>query len=403
MPGVKEARARAEAVHKRRMTASASVTDLNTELEDLKLALELEASDYQPADFASLKSVLDRAQAVMDNLFRDINEIQAHPVPERLNDYRQEFDLVQPALRIESRAAEMRHWLQETRAKKAELDKPRQTAGGNIELAQRHRLETEAEFSEVKSLVEQMREAGAENFPEVSAALLTAQRELSTGGQLVDGARQALSRKSYREGDDLANRARRLFESSQSKIGMIKIAGADFARAEQDAAKALNEALRKLNEAKATLTARAALLSDDPNTYLQAAVQRIGEARRASRATPPQWVTCLRLSKEATSLIEITVTQAANEVEKLKTGRMAARETLGQLQEAVQLARITINSQKSVPVKANNLYIEARNLRDRLVEQSQQLDTLKPFQLDSLVEELRSALQKAQEATRLAS
>ena len=52
MPGAKEAKVRAEAVNKRRMAAAALVTDLNTELEDFKLALELEAGEYQPADAA---------------------------------------------------------------------------------------------------------------------------------------------------------------------------------------------------------------------------------------------------------------------------------------------------------------------------------------------------------------
>ncbi|NWJ96857.1 MAG: hypothetical protein HXX20_13820 [Chloroflexi bacterium] len=402
MPGAKEAKARAEAITKRRMLASALVTDLNTEFEDLKLTLELEADEYQSADLASLKVPLERAQAVLDNLFRDISEITGRPLPERVND-QQAFELVQPALRIESRVAEMRHWLEETRQKKTELDRPRQTASGKVEAVQRQRLQVDATFSEMCNLVEQMRLAGAENFPEVSAALITAQRELLTAGQLVDGGRQALQRKGYREAEDLALRSQRLLESCSAKFDMIRLAGTNFSHASQDAEDALTEALRQLTEAKALLTARAALLSSDPNVYLQGAIQRIGEARRAIKINPPQYVTCLRLSKEAISLITDTVAQAAVEVEQLKTGRLAAREGLRQLQEVVQLTRITLNSQKSVPVRANELYVQARNERDRLTERGQQLDSLKPGQLDKLVEEIEATIKKAQEATRLAS
>jgi hypothetical protein len=144
-------------------------------------------------------------------------------------------------------------------------------------------------------------------------------------------------------------------------------------------------------------------LSSDPHVYLQAAIQRIGEARRAIKSNPPQYVSCLRLSKEAISLITDTVGQAAVEVEQLKTGRLAAREGLRQLQEAVQLTRITLNSQKSVPVKANELYTQARNERDRLTERGQKLDSFKPGQLDKFVAEIEATIKKAQEATRLAS
>jgi hypothetical protein len=402
MPGAKEAKVRAEAVNKRRMAAAALVTDLNTELEDFKLALELEAGEYQPADLAAINALLARAQGVMDNLFQDINELSARPMPERIND-QQAFELVQPALRIESRSGEMRRWLQETRQKKEELDRPRQTASGNVDNAQRRRLQVDATLREIQNLVEQMRQAGAENFPEVSAALITAQREILTAVQLVDGARQVILRKSYREAEDLAMRAQRLFDSAAAKLDMIKLASADFANASKDADDALAEALRKLNEAKATLIARVALLSGDPNVYLQAAVQRIGEARRAIKANPPQYVSCLRLSKEAISLIEDTVTQAATEVDRLKTGRLNARESLRQLQEAVQLTRITLNSQRSVPVRANELYVQARNERDRLLEQSKELDSLRVVQLEKFNLEVQQALQKAQEATRLAS
>jgi hypothetical protein len=402
MPGAKEARVRAEAVNKRRMAASALVADLNTELEDLKLALELEANEYQPTDLAAIKSPLSRAQAVMDNLFSDVKEITFKSMPDRITD-QQAFELVQPALRIESRAVEMRRWLEEVRQKKTELDRPRQSAAGNVEQGQRHRLQVEAVFNEMRNLVEQMRQAGAENFPEVSAALITAQRELTTGGQLVDGARQAILRKSYREAEDLANRAQRLFDSSTSKLDMIRLAGADFQNASQEADDALALALRKLNEAKATLSARAALLSSDPNVYLHAAIQKIGEARRAIRATPPQSVTCLRLSKEALLLIDDTVAKATGEVERMKSGRMNAREGLRLLQEAVQTARITLNSQKRVPVKANELYTQARNERDRLLEQGQQLDSLKLPQLEKFNVDAQAALKKAEEATRLAS
>jgi len=111
----------------------------------------------------------------------------------------------------------------------------------------------------------------------------------------------------------------------------------------------------------------------------------------------------MRLSKEAISLIEDTVSQAAREMERLKTGRVTARETLRQMQEAVQLTRITLNSQRSVPVKANNLYTQARNERDILVEQSQQIDSLRPEQLDRFIEDMRKVLKKAEDATRLAS
>jgi len=402
MPGAKDAKTRAEMVNKRRMTASALVTDLNTAFEDLKLTMELEAGEYQPADLALIKAPLERAQSLLNNLFSDIQEITLHAVPDRITD-QQAFQFVQPALRIESRAMEMRRWLEETRYKKAELDKPRQAAGGSIERVQHKRLQAEANFSEVRGLVEQMKQAGAENYPEVSAALITAQRELVTAQQLVEGARQAVLRKGFREAEDLVSRAQRLFDSSGAKFDMIRLAGADFAHAAEDADDALAEAMRGLNEAKTTLTARASLLSSDPNIYLQAAIKKIGEARRAIKTNPPQYVTCMRLSKEAISLIEDTVSQAAREMERLKTGRVTARETLRQMQEAVQLTRITLNSQRSVPVKANNLYTQARNERDILVEQSQQIDSLRPEQLDKFIEDMRKVLKKAEDATRLAS
>src|SRR6476469_9985187 len=114
MPGSKEAKMRADAVIKRRSSATALTTDLDLELQDLQVSLQLDEKDYQPVDLMAFRTTLERAQAVMAQIYNDVTMIADKPVPERITDA-QAFELVQPALRIEARAQEARKYFEKAR------------------------------------------------------------------------------------------------------------------------------------------------------------------------------------------------------------------------------------------------------------------------------------------------
>ncbi len=250
--------------------------------------------------------------------------------------------------------------------------------------------------------MEKLGQAGIKNYPELLAALNTSRREFLAATQLVEGARQALLGKRFRQAEDLARRALQILESSGAKLNLVRQVGEEFSLAPQQASQALEESLRELSQAKTLLAGQAEVLDQEPNAFLLPALQKIGEARRAIKATPPQYSLCLRLSKEAVLLLKETVGKVGSEIERLKNARTGARSALHQMEEAVQLARLTLNNQQQVPVRANELYRQARQERDNLNQRGQHLEMLKAPPLEKIIEEAWQALKKAQEATRLA-
>ncbi len=400
LPGAKEARMRAETVIRRRTAASALTTDLGLELEDLEVSLQLDGKDFQPADLSKFKGLVERAQGIMQQIYNDINLIADKPVPERITEL-QGFEFMQPALRIEARAAEIRKILEQAREARNQLNGPRENAGKEIAEAENQRLQAEIELAAARSIAAQLKAAYAENYPTVEAALLTAQSEVQAATQMVKSARQALGRKSWREAHDLGRRAGTIFESAAAKFQMIRSSQVDYSRAAQEADDALAAALRQLNSVRQTLLAQADTLIQEPSHYLNPAARRIGDARLAYKANPPQYVTALRLAREGLMLLAQAQSQAQGEIGKLNQSRLDARQNLSLLKEAVQNLRISLNSQRTVPVKANQLYEKARAERDRLLPSEPQLDRLSLPQLTELSTAARLALQTAQEGLKL--
>ena len=399
-PGKKEARERAQQVQKRRLEAAAQVTDLETALNDAVFAIELDKNEYQDSDVKVLQAPLDRARLLLNGLYVDVSEINNAPMPEIITPP-EAYQYMQTALRIESRANDVRALLKEAEQVRVNLEKPKQTAQGAITISERKRLQANAQLSDMRAIVQEMQIGRAENAPEMAAAFLAADREITTANQLIAAAQQALNRKGWREANDLAERSGRLYSSAQEKFETIKQAGQKFSHVAADAQKMLDRSLQKLNDAKAYLLARANLISGEPTGYLQKSVQRIGEARRALLSQPPQPITAYRLSEEANSLIDEALAQANDEISRIKNGRVEARRALKELQESIQTARSLLSSQKVVPVAANEMYKQARGEYERLADTK--VDELKPEQLDKVIEAASSASQVAQRSSKLLS
>jgi hypothetical protein len=400
LPGSKEAKMRADAVMKRRASATALTTDLDLELQDLQVSLQLDEKDHQPVDLMPFRTTLERAQAVMSQIYNDVTLIADKPVPERITDA-QAFELVQPALRIEARAVEARKLFEKARQARNDLNLPREKAAGLIAEAEQRRLQAEIALAAARSIAQRLKADYSEIYPKVEAALITAESETSAATQMVTSARQGLSRKAWKEAYDLARRSMTLFDSASGKFDLIQSSESEHAQASQEADDELAAALRRLNEVRARLTSQAALLSHDANYYLAAGVQRLGEARRAFKATPALYVTALKLAKEATSLIDQALMQATEEIEKLQRNRLEARQSLSMLSETVQSLRISLNSQRTVPTKANKCYDKARTERDRLLPRETEIDRLSLPQLAELTAAARQATQTAQEGLKL--
>ncbi|HEX2911187.1 MAG TPA: hypothetical protein VH186_10295 [Chloroflexia bacterium] len=400
LPGTKEAKMRSEAVIKRRTAAAALTTDLDLELQDLQVSLQLARKDHQPNELAELEAALERIQGVMTRIYNDINLIADKPVPERINEL-QVFEYMDPAVRIESLAVEARKWMEKARQVNQQLQRPREEAGGNIAEAERLRLQAEIELSSARNTVEQLKAAYAENSPEVSAALATAESEVQAATQMIQAARTAQALNAWREANDLARRSATLFQSANGKFQRIRLSELDHVQASQDAEKALNAALEQLTAARTRLQAQAALLSAEPNHYLTPAVQRLGEARRAYKANPPQYVTALRLAKDASSLMEQAIILANQETQKIQQSRHDAHQKLEQLKETVNNLRLALNAHRAVPVRANECYNQARIERDRLLPRESEIEQLSVPQMVELSTEAQRALETAQEGLKL--
>lgn len=399
-PGAKDAKSRAEAVLKRRNVATAMVTDLDLELEDLKVSLQLEQKDYQPGDLVKFKTAVERAQTIMGLIYDDVNQIADNPVPERINEG-QVYELLQPVMRIESRARETRSWFEKANKARQELAAPREKAAGQLVEAEQRRLQAEISLAAARSMAARLKADYSESYPRVEQALITATSETQAATQMVSAARQEISEKGWSKSLDLSRRAMTLFESATAKFELIKSSEGEQAEAAQEADDNVAAALRRLKEAQSYLKTQAALLAAPPDYYLGAAVQRLGEARQAYKATPPLHITAMRLAKEAISLIEQAQRQANEEIHKIQDNRNEARQSLSKLVEAVQNLRISLNAQRTVPVKANKLYEQARNERDRLSPRETEIDYLALPQLVELTAALKTALQIAQDGLKL--
>ena len=397
-PGRKEGRERAQAVQKRRLQAAALVPDLKTLLGDTAFGLELDKYDYQASDVTKLQAPLDRARQIVNCIYNDLTEINNTQIPEKISEM-EAYQLMQPALRVESRAREVREAVKQAADFKNNLDVPKQNAKGQIDIVERKRLQTSSIVQDTRNIVRQLQEGRAENAPEIAAAYLTAEREITAANQLISAAQQALARKAWREAFDLSQRAGYLFGSAQEKIETVREAGQEFAHVAADAQALLDRTLQKLSAARTELTAKAALISDEPDFYLQRSVQRIGEARRALKQTPPQAMSAYRLATESNSLIEEALAQAKDEMQRLKSDRSEARQALRELQETVQTARSQLSSQRVVPVASNEMYRQARHEYERLADTK--IDELKPDALEKVIGEVKAATDLAAQATKL--
>lgn len=399
-PGRKGDEMRAKDVYRRLMAASAMTTDLSLEVDALKTDLELAELDHQPQDLKTLRSYLDKASDLLNTIYLDVNEITGQQLPERVSDM-EAYQFVQPALRIEAKAQELRQWLTRANDAKTKLDQPRVNSDKIMTAAERKRLQADAELAEARRIVSALQASRAENYPEASAALLTAEREIFAGSQMVHAAQQAIGRKAYREAVDLAERSQKILDSGINRFFTIKQANQEHTRAADAADEALQKALQRLQEAKNTLAVRASLLTQDPNAYLQSVVQRIGEARRAFRANPPQHMTTYRLATEALTLIDDILSRADEETRLIRDSRINARQLNQQLLDAVLEVRQLINSRQSVPVRANELYTRARAERDRLGQTD--IDDLSFGELKIHIAKTQVAIQTAQDAIQLIS
>jgi hypothetical protein len=393
-----EAQERAEVVSKRRSAAAALVTDLDTEFADVRISVELDGPGYTPADQKSLTGSLDKARQLLEKLYVEVQQISFHPVSDRITEP-EAYALMQPALKIEAMAVELRQWLQRVRDAKSKLDRPKTEVDGQAKAAEVSRLNVSAGLDQARMLIEQMRQARAENYPECSAALLTAEREATAANQLLVASQQALGRYAYREALDLTQRARSMLDSAQSKLDMIKAAGVKFEKAHDEADDALNKALARLQEAKQELTQHIVDLEADPNTYFFGAVQRIGEARRAIKSDPPQNLTCYRLSNEALTMIEDALQRARQGINTLREGRVNSHSLLHQLQETVYEVRLRINEKQAVPVRAKELYSQARSEFDRLA--ALEIQTLSLTEMEDFTSSATYALKLAESARAL--
>lgn len=391
---------RADAVIKRRTSAAAMTTDLDLELQDLQVSLQLDSKEFPPADLADFRHKLERAQAIMAQIYNDVNVIADRPVPERITDA-QAYEFIQPALRIEARAQEVRHWFTQAAKARDLLSQPREEADDKITAAEGQRLQAEQALADARQVAERLKAAYAENFPQVEAALATASSEVQAASQMVISARLAVGRKSWREAFDLARRSATLFDSAAAKFQLIQSAESDYSQAAQDADDALAQALRNLNAARPFFADQARLISVDPVFYLRSVVQRIGEARIAYKGNPPQYVTARRLAREALILLEQAQDRLTQEVQRLQQSRLDARENLSALNECVQNLRYTLNSQRSVPVKAKELYEKARTERDKIIPREKEIDQLSIPQLVELVAAAKQALQNARDGLAL--
>lgn len=394
----KEEKARAEDVHKRLMAASAMTHDLDSELSELKFWVEIEGIQFQPQDVKSVKSYVDKAYDLLQSIYMDVSEFSGRPELERLS-IAEANEAVQPALRIEAKAREFRQWLTKAREAKDKLDMPRNNAATVLEQAERKRLQSEAELSQARRQIKDLELSHAENLPEAKAALITAEREILAGSQMVQSGQQALMRKSFREALDLGERSQKILDSGISRFVHIKFALEKNNQASGDADDALAKALQRLQEAKDTLAARAKILSQTPNNYLQTAIQRLGEARRAFKSNPPQFMTTYRLANEALTLIDEALERANEETRYLRDSRSTTRQLSQQLNDTLIDLRSTINSRQAVPVRVNELYIKARDRRDRLTGQA--IDNLSVPELTRLSVDLQAALKTAQDALTL--
>jgi hypothetical protein len=397
-PGRKEARERALAVQKRRLSAAALVHDVETSVSDAVFGLEIDKLDYQASDIAKMQVPLDRAKQTLSAIYNDLTEINRNEMPERITEM-EAFQLMQPVLRIEARLNEARDLVRQAGELKAQFDGPKQNAKGNIDNIERRRLQVANDLQECRTAVRQLQEGRAENAPEVAAAFVTAEREATAANQMIAAARLALPRKAWLEANDLAVRAGRLYNSSSEKLETVRQAGEQFSHIAGDVQALVERTLLKLNTAKTELAAKASLVSGDPESYLQKSVQRLGEARRALKQTPPQPMTAYQLANESSSLIDEALAQAKDEMNWLKNSRLEARKALQELQESVQIVRSQLSAQKVVPVASNDMYRQARREYDRLSDVK--VDELKPAQLEQVIKEAEVASRLAQQAAKL--
>ncbi|NWJ47509.1 MAG: hypothetical protein HXX08_16750 [Chloroflexi bacterium] len=391
--GKKEAQDRAEAVSRRRNVAAAQVTDLDSALAEIRISTELDAPYYRPSELDSLKKLVERGQLMLDDLFKEVAQMTASSVGERITD-QEAYMLVQPAMRIEAKAAEMRQHLQHATDLKKKLDRSRQNVDQSLVNVEKKKLNVDSALASARPVVEQMGLAHAEKYPETSAALLTSERETSAAAQLLAAARQAHQRSVFHEVLDLCQRADSMLDSAMSKLDSIKLAGKEFEKAAGEAEQKLQKALSRLQEVKNELESLTPIIKIEPNTYLFEAIQRIGEARRATKANPPQNLTCYRLSVEALNLLEDGLQRAVQEANRVKELLANSRSLVQQLQQAVISLRVTINEKQAVPVRASEFYAKAKDERDRLVQIN--IDSLNLTELEELASSASFALKLAE-------
>ncbi|MEI7556040.1 hypothetical protein [Candidatus Chlorohelix sp.] len=391
--GKKEAQDRAEAVSRRRNLAAAQVTDLDSALAEIRISTELDAPYYRPSELDSLKKLVERGQLMLDDLFKEVAQMTVSSVGERITE-QEAYMLVQPALRIEAKAAEMRQQLQRATDLKKKLDRSRQNVDQSLDNVEKKRLNVDSALANARSVVEQMGLAHAEKYPETSAALLTSEREASAATQLIIAARQSNQRSVFHEALDLCQRADSMLDSAMTKLDSIKLAGKEFEKAAGEAEQTLQKALSRLQEVKNELDSLTPVIKIDPNTYLFDAIQRIGEARRATKANPPQDLTCYRLSVEALNLLEDGLQRAVQEANRFKELQANSRSLVQQLQQAVISLRVTINEKQAVPVRASEFYSKAKDARDRLVQIN--IDSLSLTELEELASSVSFALKLAE-------
>jgi hypothetical protein len=396
--GKKEQKARAEDVQRRLMSASALTHDLDIEYNELKFWVEIDGQNFQPSDLKNVKTYLEKAYDLLQSIYFDVNEITGRPVPERLK-IQEANEIVQPALRIEAKAREFRQWVAKGTEAKDKLDTPRANAADVLAMAERKRLQAESELVQARQQVWELEASRAENYPEAKAALITAEREIIAGAQMVQSGQQALLRKSFREAYDLAQRSQKILESGIGRFITIKFAIDKNRQASGDADEALDNALHRLQEVKGVIAARAKLISAMPQTYLQSATQRIGQARRAYKSNPPQFMTAFKLANEGLTLLDQALERANEEVRNLRDARIKVRELSRQLSENLAEARTLINNRQTVPVRAEDIYRKARDARERIMQDD--IDNLTFVDLTKLNSQLQTVLEQTEAALEL--
>jgi hypothetical protein len=393
--GKKEQKARAEDVQRRLMAASAMTHDLDLEYNEMKFWLEIDGQNFQPSDLKNMQTYVAKAYDILQAIYLDVNQIAGKPIPERLK-IQEANEMVQPALRIEAKAREFQQWIAKAKEAKDRLDTPRANAADVLALAERKRLSAETELAQARQQVWELEASRAENYPEAKAALSTAEREIIAGTQMVQSGQQALMRKSFREAYDLAERSQKILESGMGRFVTIKFAIEKNRQASGDADDALDKALRKMQEVKDIIAARAKLISSTPQAYLQSAIQKIGEARRAYKSNPPQFMSTFRLANEGLSLLDQALERANEETTNLREARLKARELSRHLSENLAEARSIINNRQTVPVRANEMYRKARDEREHLA--AQDIDSLSYGELTRLSSGLQATLEQINSA-----